>query len=410
MREIYWGRSDLFRHRFLDERDFDSAGIDAVFRLFGAPFLATAPLSARRPLEEAGFGFEPVLSRIFEVVPPSASATPAAAFSAGGASFSRGDPAPAGLFHVAPQASGDPAAAAASRTATASIGGAGLAASTAMVTAPLAGVGRGADLVVLYSEDLQTSLVVDPATRQLLPGGAGDWMHLLDGRQDTLTLNGDFSAGVTLPGGPGGIDSLRLAPGNSYTLVANDDGLGRGGVLDVSGVGLGVGDLIDFDGSAETDGQFVFRGGDGADRFVGGSGDDLIYGLGGGDTLTGGAGADIFAYGEASESSGAGFDTLADFDPAEDRIDLPGEVSGFADSVEGGTLSDGSFDDDLAAALAGLGAGQAVLFTPDDGDHAGRTFLVVDGNGEEGYQPGEDFVFAIDNPPADLGGSTDIFI
>jgi hypothetical protein len=61
--------------------------------------------------------------------------------------------------------------------------------------------------------------------------------------------------------------------------------------------------------------------------------------------------------------------------------------------------------------LAGLGAGRAGLFTPTAGDLAGTLFLVVDANGEAGYQAGEDFVFALPGMAvADLGTSTSIFI
>ena len=58
-----------------------------------------------------------------------------------------------------------------------------------------------------------------------------------------------------------------------------------------------------------------------------------------------------------------------------------------------------SFDADLALGVnAVLGAGQAMLFTPDQGDLAGRTFLVVDGNDTAGYQPGQDYVIALEAP------------
>ena len=117
------------------------------------------------------------------------------------------------------------------------------------------------------------------------------------------------------------------------------------------------------------------------DLFIGGAGDDRIFGLGGADILAGGGGADMFVYRVASDSSGADYDTIGDFDPALDRIDLPARRSaGFGAAIEGGTLSAASFDDDLAAALGGLGADQAVWFAPDAGDLAGTIFLVVDGN------------------------------
>ena len=56
----------------------------------------------------------------------------------------------------------------------------------------------------------------------------------------------------------------------------------------------------------------------GRDTLVGTAGDDIINGGPGADTLTGGAGADIFVYGNLREAG----DTITDFTPGIDRIDL----------------------------------------------------------------------------------------
>ena len=45
-----------------------------------------------------------------------------------------------------------------------------------------------------------------------------------------------------------------------------------------------------------------------------------------------------------------------------------------------------------------LQPGSAVLFTPDSGDFAGRTFAVVDADGDGNYQVGLDYVFEFSNP------------
>src|SRR4051812_27982756 len=92
-----------------------------------------------------------------------------------------------------------------------------------------------------------------------------------------------------------------------------------------------------------------------------------------------GGGGAAFPYGRASESTGAGYDSLVGFDFAADRIDLPGAVTGFDAAVGHGALSTSSFDADLAAAFgpASLGARHAAWFTPDSGDLAGQTFLIV---------------------------------
>lgn len=267
------------------------------------------------------------------------------------------------------------------------------------------------NFVVLYAEDFQSGLVMNTLNRTLLTGGPGDWPELGKGANDTLQLSGDFSAGFQLPAQPGDLDAIVLGAGNDYNLVAADDHLAPGETMTINAGPLGDGGQVIFDGSAERDGNFVFIGGALADTFLGGGGDDRIMGNGGGDMLSGGGGSDTFIYGGAGESSGTGYDTLAGFTPGTDHIDLPGTVSSFAAPIATGALSMASFDADLGAATAGLGAAQAAWFTPDTGDLAGTIFLIVDANGIAGYQPGQDYVFAVGGTPlADLTGHTDIFV
>lgn len=228
---------------------------------------------------------------------------------------------------------------------------------------------------------------------------------------DTLALSGDFSAGFTLSGTGAPLGQVSLLDGSDYALMSDDDFVRADNMMIVDASRVGAGHHVMFDGSTETDGLFSFLGSTGDDFFFGGAGNDLLRGGGGSDALTGGAGSDVFVYRSAGESTGGTFDILADFDSAADRIDLPVTVTGFDAAVQTGTLSADSAAQDLAAALGGLGAGHAVLFTPDAGDLAGTLFLVVDGNGVAGYQEGEDYVFALPaTTPADLTAHTDFFI
>jgi hypothetical protein len=249
-------------------------------------------------------------------------------------------------------------------------------------------------------------VLIDEENNTLSQKNVGDWREITSGDADQLVLAGGMG-GMSLGGAAAGHERIVVQGGFDYSLSADDKDVDAGAVLTLSAGALEGGNRFDFDGSAELDGSFAFEGGAGSDRFIGGSGDDDIFGAGGSDQLTGGGGADIFHYGHASESTGAGRDTI-DLDYGEDALDLPGTVKGLDPTVSQGSLSAASFDADLAAALgaARLGAGHAAWFTPDAGDLAGKTFLVVDANGQAGYQPGEDFVFEMaEPPPPDLSGA-----
>ena len=264
--------------------------------------------------------------------------------------------------------------------------------------------------VVLYSDDLSPGLIVDLSNREIVADGTR-FLDLGGGAGDALVLAGPLTTPSGLPAGLVGLETVVVRPGASYWLSATDDHVAPGATLEVNAMGLGAGDAIAFDGSAESNGRYLFLGSEGGDAFVGGAGQDLIFGHGGGDVLAGGGGADRFGYADAAESSGLDFDVLFDFEPGGDRIDLPVTVTGFDPAIETGSLSEASFDADLGAALGGLGAGRAIFFRPDGGDLAGVIFLIVDANGEEGYQAGEDFVFALpSNDLPDLSTHTGFFV
>jgi hypothetical protein len=114
--------------------------------------------------------------------------------------------------------------------------------------------------------------------------------------------------------------------------------------------------------------------------------------------------ADTFVYGAASDSTGAAFDILRVCDFALDMFELPTAVTGVDAAIATGTLRGWLFDADLAAAAdaAHLGANHAVIFTPDAGNKAGMTLLIVDLNGIAGYQSGADLVVRLVNA-ANLG-------
>jgi Ca2+-binding RTX toxin-like protein len=267
-------------------------------------------------------------------------------------------------------------------------------------------------------------------------GGAMTALDEVDGGAgyDTIGLLGIYDLTLGLKGLVG-IERLAMytsgdvsAP-SRYSITTVDANVAAGETLSVFALSLTAGENLVFLGHAEKDGSFdvqsgagddliagglqadIISGGGGNDiiyslagndMLLGGAGDDQLFAQGGDDTLHGGAGRDIlnggfgndtFRFTSASDSSGINFDTIQVFDTRFDKIDLPGEVTGWTGEVVTGQLSQASFDADLAAAIDGvLEANSGVLFRPDSGDFAGRTFAIIDGNGDGIYEAGTDFV------------------
>ena len=159
---------------------------------------------------------------------------------------------------------------------------------------------------------------------------------------DTLNLRG-FTGSQTFTGGAGD-DTLSGGDGDD-TLIggAGDDTLDGGDQKDVLEGGAGD-DLLKggrhndtLDGGAGDD---ILAGGQGKDTLVGGEGDDILSGGRVDDTHTGGAGAATFA----QSFRETGVDTITDFNPSEDTINLKGfggieNVSRLSvTEVDGGTV------------------------------------------------------------------------
>ncbi|QAY77379.1 S-layer family protein [Sphingosinicella sp. BN140058] len=250
--------------------------------------------------------------------------------------------------------------------------------------------------------------------------------------EDSLQLAGDYTYtfGETQMVS---IERLRLNTGNGadfdYYLTMANGNVAAGQQLLVDAQGLVAGETLTFVGIAETNGFYkilsgagddILAGGTQNDIISGGAGDDTIYGLTGNDTITGGlghdilnggSGSDVFVYGSAAESTSTGFDTIEKFSTYVDRIDLPFAVTGWSGTVTSGGLSAASFDSDLAAAVnAALNAHSAVLFIASSGSFAGRSFAVIDGNGDGSYQAGQDYVIEFAQPVAPLDAHAAYFI
>jgi Ca2+-binding RTX toxin-like protein len=237
--------------------------------------------------------------------------------------------------------------------------------------------GAGNDTVTAGDGNDTISLGAYLTSADHIYGGAGS---------DKVYLSGDYASTPLVFGASTmtNVERIVLGGGHSYSLTTNDATVAAGQTLTVDASLLGANDTFVFDGSHETNGNFILYAGSGVD------------------VLTGGAGADTFVYTSASQSTGSHFDTLHGFDFSLDKFNLQGTVNGIDGSVQSGALSAENFDTDLAGDItaAQLGAHHAVLFTPDSGSSslAGQTFLIVDANGIAGYQAGEDFVFHLDDP------------
>ncbi|HEX3866842.1 MAG TPA: calcium-binding protein, partial [Gemmatimonadaceae bacterium] len=156
-----------------------------------------------------------------------------------------------------------------------------------------------------------------------------------------------------------------------------------------------------------TDGGLVINGDSGDNALTGGAesdhingmaGNDTITGGGGRDILTGGAGADTFVYNAASDSTGLVYDSITDFNAAEDFFHFAG-VTVTSVNIEGThDLSAGTFAADINSVIGAdeLSAQTPVVFSSSGvGDIKNQMFLVVDVDGNHHYDTGTDYVVNI---------------
>jgi Ca2+-binding RTX toxin-like protein len=214
---------------------------------------------------------------------------------------------------------------------------------------------------------------------------------------DTLNLDGDYLSRTLIQ--IAGVEDVVLASGHDYRLA-----LDTAQSLTVDGNALAVDDVLDIDAGDSTvgvgmiggDSADIFKGGAGADNLIGGDGSDRFRGNAGPDQIIPGTGANRFIYGGAADSTSTGFDAILGADMNDDKFDLPGApgaITAVDAAVTTGALSSGTFDANMTVAMNGhLGANHAILFTPNSGNLAGHTFLIVDLNAAAGYQAGADLV------------------
>ena len=230
--------------------------------------------------------------------------------------------------------------------------------------------------------------------------GAGDSVVGGGGTNDQLALDGNYAISI---GSSAGVETLTLLPGpigspNTFDITLLDPWIATNGATKtVWGANVTTGMTIN--GSAESNGNFIFFGGQGNDTLTGGGGGDTIFGGGGGDTLRGNVGADVFRYDNLSDSTGTTDmtrDRILDFSPG-DKIDLSR-----IDAITGS--ADDSFNFIGSAAFSGGGTSAGQLRYTDAG--GGIFFLEGDVNGD-GIA---DFTLSVTMTPATPPTATDFVL
>jgi Ca2+-binding RTX toxin-like protein len=221
-------------------------------------------------------------------------------------------------------------------------------------------------------------------------GGAGFDDLTLKGPNPQLFLDGDTIKNIEV---------IYFGGGNSYSLFTHNDNVAKGETLTVSGAFLETSDVLVFNGSDERNSYLNIYGGDADDALTGGKRGDVLQGNAGGDTLEGGHGRDVYTYGGGieGESTVVAFDTVVGFNfDAKDAFEMAFEVTGVDAAITSGEASFEHFGRSLKQAADGvLEADHAVLFTPDSGNLAGNTYLLIDANGTAGFQRGSDMVILL---------------
>jgi Ca2+-binding RTX toxin-like protein len=176
-------------------------------------------------------------------------------------------------------------------------------------------IGRGGDDILDGGNDGDT--LDGGAGADDMEGNGGDDVYIVDNSGDTVTeLSGE------------GVDHVYSLL-NSYTLpseVENATYNNFSGDFDVDGNGL---DNVIFGGGGNDTisglgGDDTLRGQVGADTLDGGDDDDLLVGASGADSYTGGAGADVMRIGYFESGTGAAADSITDFTPGTDLMDVSG--------------------------------------------------------------------------------------
>ncbi len=149
-----------------------------------------------------------------------------------------------------------------------------------------------------------------------MSGGSNDDRLNGGGNHDTMAGDGGNDTLI----GETGNDSMDGGTGNDILVGREHDDTIRGG----DGADTLYGG-VDEDLLVGNDGDDNINGGSDNDTLFGGSGADTLAGNNGTDLMSGGSGRDVFVFETIDHSPhGSSRDTISDFQPGEDQIDLSG--------------------------------------------------------------------------------------
>ncbi|MEO1634696.1 MAG: DUF4347 domain-containing protein [Cyanobacteria bacterium J06631_9] len=137
----------------------------------------------------------------------------------------------------------------------------------------------------------------------------------------------------------------------------------------------------------------ILRGNDGDDMLSGLGGVDRLRGGNGADTLLGGGGADIFELAALSESTLAGYDTIADLNANQDRIDSVSAIAPGSITQIGNINSLGPIALETALDSNSFTADSAAVFTVGSGQSQ-QTFIALNDD-TAGFQTNNDAIIEI---------------
>ena len=237
----------------------------------------------------------------------------------------------------------------------------------------------GATSFDLSNKTGAVTLATGAGNDTIYAGGALTGADRIDagaGSNDQVGLQGNYTGANALvleAGTLTNVEVLAVLEGGNYDITSDDGAVVAGQVFTVFAGGLNSGDSLTFNGSAETDGSFLFFGGAGTDTLTGGANSDAFFfgpdRFGATDTVVGGAGVDQI-----------GFDSFSSNLTLDSRVDV--EVVALLRGPNGTINTYGAItvDDSWVAA----GETKTITAVTSFQDQVGPVLadLTIDGSGE----------------------------